>query len=273
GADAAKDKPTYTSLLGLDLVPPGPPQPTPEERRGRSEAQRLEEAAERHPCRSCPDRKDHERWALKATRLASQIDRAQRRIRTRTETLGKRFDRVLAVLEDLGYVRDFKIEPKGETLTRIYGEGDVLVAEAIHAGLFEGLTPAETAAFVSTMVYEPRERFPRPGQMPTEESAARFREGLELLRTIRDAESAHQVELCRDLEHGFAEPIHHWSDGRPLDDILEEADMTPGDFVRNCKQLLDLLRQVEEVARPETAALFARARASVLRGVVAYTGL
>jgi ATP-dependent RNA helicase HelY len=49
--------------------------------------------------------------------------------------------------------------------------------------------------------------------------------------------------------------------------------MAPGDFVRNCKQLLDLLRQIEEVAQPETAALFARARTSVLRGVVAYTGL
>jgi hypothetical protein len=43
--------------------------------------------------------------------------------------------------------------------------------------------------------------------------------------------------------------------------------------VRNCKQLLDLLRQVEDVGEPEIAALFAKASASVLRGVVAYTGV
>jgi ATP-dependent RNA helicase HelY len=49
--------------------------------------------------------------------------------------------------------------------------------------------------------------------------------------------------------------------------------MAPGDFVRNCKQLVDLLRQVEEVADPETAALFAGARSAVMRGVVAYTGV
>ena len=36
--------------------------------------------------------------------------------------------------------------------------------------------------------------------------------------------------------------------------------MAPGDFVRNCKQLLDLLRQIEDVARPDTAALVRRAR-------------
>ena len=81
------------------------------------------------------------------------------------------------------------------------------------------------------------------------------------------------MQLCRELEAGFAGPIFHWASGRPLEEILAETDMAPGDFVRNCKQLLDLLRQVEEVAQPETAALFARARASVLRGVVAYTGL
>ena len=49
--------------------------------------------------------------------------------------------------------------------------------------------------------------------------------------------------------------------------------MAPGDFVRNCKQLLDLLRQIEDVAQPGAAELVRAARASVLHGVVAYTGV
>jgi ATP-dependent RNA helicase HelY len=49
--------------------------------------------------------------------------------------------------------------------------------------------------------------------------------------------------------------------------------MAPGDFVRTCKQLLDLLRQVEEVAAGETAALARAAREAVNRGVVSYTGV
>jgi ATP-dependent RNA helicase HelY len=49
--------------------------------------------------------------------------------------------------------------------------------------------------------------------------------------------------------------------------------MTPGDFVRNCKQLLDLLRQIEEVAGPELAPAFRSANQAVNRSVVAYTGL
>ena len=49
--------------------------------------------------------------------------------------------------------------------------------------------------------------------------------------------------------------------------------MAPGDFVRNCKQLVDLLRQIEEVARPRTAAQVRAGREAILRGVVAYTGV
>ena len=49
--------------------------------------------------------------------------------------------------------------------------------------------------------------------------------------------------------------------------------MAPGDLVRNCKQLNDLLRQIEDVATPQTRELVRSARDAVMRGVVAYTGV
>jgi superfamily II RNA helicase len=49
--------------------------------------------------------------------------------------------------------------------------------------------------------------------------------------------------------------------------------MAPGDFVRNAKQLLDLLRQLEEVAAPDVAAVARDAQARIRRSVVAYTGV
>jgi ATP-dependent RNA helicase HelY len=49
--------------------------------------------------------------------------------------------------------------------------------------------------------------------------------------------------------------------------------MAPGDFVRTCKQLLDLLRQIAEVAPPPTADVVRAAAGAVNRGVVAYTGV
>jgi ATP-dependent RNA helicase HelY len=81
------------------------------------------------------------------------------------------------------------------------------------------------------------------------------------------------VELTRELDAGFAAAAFHWAEGKPLEDVLVETAMAPGDFVRTCKQLLDLLRQVEEVAPSDAGSVAAEARAAVNRGVVAYTGL
>jgi len=237
------------------------------------EAARYEREAEAHPCHACPDRPAHERWAIRASQVEHQVRGLERRIRTRTETLARQFERVVAVLDELGYVQGFDILPKGLTLARIYGEGDVLVAEALADGLLEGLEPAEVAAVVSTIVFESRERIPRAGEMPTPDSAERYRDLQRIWRTIRGAEDRHQVQLCRELEDGFAGSLYRWAQGEPLEDVLRESDMSPGDFVRTCKQVLDLLRQIRQVAPERSAEAVRLAHDAVNRGVVAYTGV
>jgi ATP-dependent RNA helicase HelY len=81
------------------------------------------------------------------------------------------------------------------------------------------------------------------------------------------------VELCRELDPGFMATAFHWAEGKALEDVLLETEMAAGDFVRTCKQLIDLLRQIEEVAGPEVSTVAAQARGGVNRGVVSYTGV
>jgi ATP-dependent RNA helicase HelY len=237
------------------------------------EAARLESLAAAHPCRRCPDRAKHERWAGRASEIERRLGGVERRIRVRTETLARQFDRVLSVLRDLGYVDGWSLTEKGRTLTRIYGEGDLLVGEAIAGGLLDDLVPSEVVSLLSAVIYEGRERIPLSGEMPTAETKERYERLQRLWRRIRRTEDEHQVQLCRELEAGFATPIHHWAEGEALDEILADTEMAAGDFVRNCKQLVDLLRQIEEVAAPETAGQVRGGREAILRGVVAYTGV
>jgi ATP-dependent RNA helicase HelY len=259
-------------LVALDVRPPKQRRDRLDARAQR-EAARLEELASRHPCNACPDRPTHERWAVRASQVEQRLQGIERQVKTRTETLARQFDRVLGVLEELGYVRDFAILPKGDVLSRIYGEGDILVAEALGEGLVTGLSRAETAALVSTVVYESRERVPRQADMPTADTMERYQRLDRLWRRIRRSEDSHHVELCRELEAGFATPVFQWAEGKSLQDVLAETGLAPGDFVRNCKQLLDLLRQIEEVASARTAEQAHQAIESVNRGVVSYTGV
>ena len=259
-------------LVSLQVRQPAA-EPRPADPGAEREALRLEERAREHPCHACPERATHERWARRADELEGRIRGIERRIRTRTETLARQFDRVLSVLGELGYVEGWELAPKGRMLSRIYGEGDIHVGEALATSLFDGLSPAEAAALVSTVVYESRERIPTTGELPTAETQARHARLQELWRAVRRTEDRHGVQLCRDLDAGFATPVFHWAEGKPLEDVLAETEMAPGDFVRTCKQLVDLLRQIEEVAGGEASDLMRRAREAVLRGVVAYTGV
>jgi ATP-dependent RNA helicase HelY len=237
------------------------------------QAAELDAEANQHPCHGCPERRSHERWAERADKLHQQIRGVERRIKLRTETLARRFDRVLAVLDALGYVQGWHLTDKGRRLTRIYGEGDLLVGEALAAGVMDGLGASEVAALVSTVVYESRERTPLPGILPTDDLADAYERLQRLWRQIRRAEDAQEVQLCRELDPGFAGPVFAWAEGSALEDVLDETEMAPGDFVRNCKQLIDLLRQIEEVADPAVRAQAHAARTAVARGVVGYSGV
>ncbi|HJP66530.1 MAG TPA: DEAD/DEAH box helicase, partial [Actinomycetota bacterium] len=236
-------------------------------------ADELEARARQHPCHACPEREKHERWARRASKLEREIGGLERRIRTRTETLGRQFDRVVAVLEELGYVEDFVLTAKGELLRRIYGEGDILVGEGVAGGVFDAVSSSELAALLSTLVYESRERTPSRPELPTGPLRDRYRTLSRTWADVRRIEDAHQVELCRELDPGFAPTVFEWAEGKPLEDVLAAAGLAAGDFVRNCKQLLDLLRQVESVAEPQLASTAGAAYRAVNRSVVAYTGV
>jgi ATP-dependent RNA helicase HelY len=194
------------SLTALHVRPPGRRKrhavdPVVERR-----ASRLEAEARAHPCHGCPERRTHERWAARADKLSQQIAGVDRRIKLRTETLARRFDRVLAVLEALAYVEGWSLTDKGRRLTRLYGEGDLLVGEALAAGMFEGLRPGEVAALASTVVYEARERTPLSGSLPTPALADAYERLKRLWRQIRRAEDAHECSAAASSSRGSRRP-------------------------------------------------------------------
>ena len=67
-------------------------------------------------------------------------------------------------------------------------------------------------------------------------------------RDLNLAERDERLPETRRPDPGFTEAIHAWATGDDLADVLEDEEMTGGDFVRNVKQTIDLLRQVADVA-------------------------
>ncbi len=184
---------------------------------------------------------------------------------------------MLAVLESWDYVEGWRLTPSGEILRRIYCEADLLVAEALHSGLLDDLTPAELAGLVSCFTYETRGPDGPPARpvWPTSLVAQRSRDLVRLGRDLRGTEDAAGLPETREPDPGLADALHAWASGDSLADVLDEDDdLTGGDFVRHVKQVIDLLRQIALAAPNPTTRDTAHAAADACyRGVVVASGL
>lgn len=224
-----------------------------------------------HPVACCPDADAHLAAARRAARVGREVDDLERRVRGRADSLARQFDRVLTLLEEWGHLRGWSLTWRGEVLGRIYHECDLLLAESLTEGLLDGLDPASMAGLVSCFTYE--HRSPNPAPAPWFPSG-RLREryaGIERLASeLNDAEQRAGLPLTRPPDPGFFALAHAWAAGERLDDVLDDEELSGGDFVRNAKQLIDLLRQVGDIAPDPATARTARTAADELfRGVVA----
>jgi ATP-dependent RNA helicase HelY len=212
----------------------------------------LRRRLRRHPCHACPDREQHARYAERYFRAQREADELERQVAARSHVIARTFDRVCQVLDELGYLDGDTVTPAGQRLTRLYSELDLLAAECLRRGLWEGLNPAELAACVSVMSFESRKQTDDAG--PPRLPKGPVRDVLtDMSRTwseLDHLERRNGLSFLRDPDPGFVWAAYRWVRGAKLEDVLDSVPgLTPGDFVRSMKQLIDLLDQIAVAAR------------------------
>ena len=273
------------------------------------ELETLRRALRAHPCHGCADREAHARWADRHARLERETEQLRQKVRATTHSLARAFDRIRRLLGERGYLaegppagssinteeplagssinteeslagssinRAEAVTEHGDRLARLWGESDLLAAECLRHGIWDALEPAELAAVVSALVYESRRDVgpvPRVPSGPVSEALAAT---VRLWAELEADERRHKVERTREPDLGFAWPIHRWARGESLSAVLTAAEqngaeLSAGDFVRWCRQVVDLLDQIAGVAGRTTPVgrAAAGAVAAIRRGVVA----
>ncbi|MGB7448137.1 MAG: DEAD/DEAH box helicase [Ornithinimicrobium sp.] len=240
-----------------------------------AEVERLTTALKQHPCHSCPQREEHARWSQRWWTLRRETDDLQRRIGTRTNTVARTFERICDLLSELDYLSadGQQVTGAGQQLRRIYTEHDLVAAQCLRAGTWQRLDAPSLAAVVSTLIHEPRSEETSEAVLPNVESTEAFHEMEAVWIQLRAREAGHGLPSPRELDAGIAVMVHRWAAGGTLEQVLRGSDLSAGDFVRRCKQIIDLLGQIRQAAggsaSPEVAQTASRASAGMLRGVVA----
>jgi len=212
--------------------------------------------------------------------------------RSVAETFGKR----LAVLQEMGYVKGWKLTAAGQRLRGLYHEADLLLAEVVASPALEGAETEILAGVLSSLIFEPRRARRAPGgsaksrQKKRGALADRLGQGrvrdlterldivLHLSERLHGIEEVHLVPRTRRSEPGLATAVASWARGASLTTALAVAardvgEIAPGDFVRVVKQVADLAEQVAHVTTDQaTKESAGRVSDALLRSVVASGG-
>ena len=241
----------------------------------------LREAIRTHPVHSWPA---HDRELL--ARVGEELVRDERKLAalTRsvdrsTDSLGRTFERIIGLLTELDYVELREGEPsvseEGERLARIHNVSDLLVAQCLKRGIWDTLDPAELAGVASMVVFENRKTTHGTPEAATEAMAEAMGETMRVYGELTSDEQRHQLPVTRMPDPAFALSLHQWTAGAPLGYALAAAaecgaELTPGDFVRWCRQVIDLLEQVKKTGYSDSIRDSAnKAIDAIRRGVVA----
>ena len=247
----------------------------------------LRESMRRHSAHRMADRETIVGVAERYLRMERDNEQIRAKVNAATNSLARTFDRIVGLLTERGYIvagggQDGpQVTDDGRLLARIYSESDLLVAECLRSGVWHGLQSAELAAVLSAMVFESRgSDGPTPVhaiEMPTPAVRRALAETRRLSDALRADEHRHQLSPARHPDEGFVPAIFRWATTGNLAAALAASDVAgngatlpAGDFVRWCRQVLDLLDQVRNAA-PEASVRRAAKRAidDIRRGVVA----
>jgi ATP-dependent RNA helicase HelY len=248
----------------------------------------LRETLRRHPAHSAPDREAKVRVGERYLRVERDNAQIRQKVAAATNSLARTFDRIVGLLTERGFIHVVdgvpKVTDEGRLLARIYSESDLLVAECLRSGAWSGLKPAELAAVLSAVVYESRggdgAGAPRAAEVPTVRVRQALAQTGRLSAELRADENRHRIAPSREPDEGFVAAVYRWATTGDLAAALAASDaagtgapLSAGDFVRWCRQVLDLLDQVRN-AGPDPALRAAAKRAvdDIRRGVVAVDG-
>lgn len=251
---------------------------------GSERATTLRIQVQDHPVHEWTSREDIARVAIQYLKAQRRLEFEQGTVTSTGDSLAAQFNRIVALLEELDYVetsvdadgqKQADITLEGSRLSRIHHESDLLVAQCLRRGIWDGLDPAELAAVASVVVFENRRETGESMEVPSEPLAEAIDSTIRIYNELSSDEQRHGIPLTRMPELGFATALHQWTAGAPLDYCLQAAEasgasLTPGDFVRWCRRVIDLLDQIRNTAYANSVKTTSRkAVKAINRSVVA----
>ena len=210
-----------------------------------------------------------------ADKTSAKVNHLKDQIKLAKGGLARQLDAIGRVLDTFGCADGWSLTPTGDCLAAVFHESDLLTVLCLRDGVFDDVAPPQLAGLVSVLTYEHRSSQPAPApRYPDHDSRERTAHIFDLAAQIANAERTHGVPVSRSPDASFLATAYAWANGTPYADLHHgdvSGHQTPpaGDFVRQVRQLIDLVDRISDIAlQPSTRRAAIVARLALDRGVV-----
>ncbi|HUR48988.1 MAG TPA: DEAD/DEAH box helicase [Acidimicrobiales bacterium] len=204
---------------------------------------------------------------------ADRVRRALEDVESRIERLedGDQFEfaATVALLEDLGHLRDGCLTVKGQLMRRLFVPAGPVLAECLDGGGFRELSAPDLAAATSffTPCSSSRERAAAEGH-PNPTLARIWGRAVDASAQIERLASKNDLDPPAGPDRSIAPALHRWCVSGSIAEALSAGEVTPGDLAREARQVAELLDQMCR-ADPELTTTAETAQALLLQGALA----
>ncbi|XP_061228076.1 exosome RNA helicase MTR4 isoform X4 [Neopsephotus bourkii] len=196
---------------------------------------------------------DNRQSVLKSIKIAVDIKAARQELKKARTVL--QMDELKCrkrVLRRLGFATSSDvIEMKGRVACEISSADELLLTEMMFNGIFNDLSPEQTAALLSCFVFQENS-----SEMPklTEQLAGPLRQMQECAKRIARVSAEAKLEIDEENYLNSFRPhlmdvVHTWANGANFAHICKMTDVFEGSIIRCMRRLEELLRQMCQAAK------------------------
>jgi len=156
------------------------------------------------------------------------------------------------VLRRMGYCTSTDvIEVKGRIACELSSADELLLTEMVFNGLFNEMTPAQSASILSCFVCDEKSN-----EMPklTQELSGPLRQMQDMAKQIAKVSKEAKIEIDEEKYISKFKPfmmdvVFEWCKGASFSDLCKITDLFEGSIIRSMRRLEELLRQMVQAAK------------------------
>jgi len=150
----------------------------------------------------------------------------------------------VALLKEMGHIKDGSLTEKGIFASKIYGY-ELVLSELYDQGMLEGLSPNELAVLSLSVVYEPRKGTVKPPLSSQAKSLETLTKKIK--RQIHKTEARLRMRnLSKRCYFHLTPALEAWMKGATFDAIMPLVDVDEGEIVRYFRMGLQVVREIAE---------------------------